>query len=129
MINSAIISGNLVRDAEQVVTKSGNPLAKFTVAINRYIPTDTPGQYDQETSYIDCVMYGQRSEKVAPYLTKGAKVVVSGNIAQDRWEKDGEKRSKVYVKVFSVELMTQRDQSAPATPEPIQTPDTDNIPF
>lgn len=110
MINSITISGNCTKDAEQVVTKNGNPLAKFTVAVDRYTTTST-GEYKKATSFISCVMYGHRSEKVAPMLTKGTKVVVQGQLEDDRWENaEGEKRCKTFVKAFNVEVMTpQKD--------------------
>lgn len=113
-INQVSISGNLTRDAEY---HEGKPL-KFTVAVNeRYKEGD---QWKDRTSFIDCVLFGVRAEKLEPYMKKGCKVAVSGKLRQNTWETDGEKRSKVEVIASEVEIMYQsRTETKPAYDEDV----------
>lgn len=72
-MNKVIISGNLVKDMEVVVTKSGYTIGKFTIANNRRV-----GEKDIVT-YINCNMFGEkRVEGLQKYLLKGAKVLIDG---------------------------------------------------
>ena len=65
-------------------------LASFTIAV------DDRGDY---TNFIDCTAWGKTAETIANHFAKGKQIGVSGRLRQDRWEKDGQKRSKVGVVV------------------------------
>ncbi len=42
---------------------------------------------------------------VKPYLTKGKQIAIQGSLRQNRWEKDGQKQSRVVIVADSVELL------------------------
>jgi len=111
-LNQVQLIGRLTRDAEQTYTKSGAALAKFSLAVN-----ERRKQGDEWVDYahfIDCTLWGKRAESLAKYLTKGSQIGVVGSLDQQRWEKDGVKRSKVEVKVFDVTLLgSKSDESGP----------------
>jgi len=89
-ISHATISGNVTRDAE--LNESGKVL-KFTVAVNRYHKED-----GEQAHFFDCKRIGNGAAGLAPYITKGLKLTVSGDLVQERWEsQDGTKRSAVLV--------------------------------
>ena len=46
-------------------------------------------------SFFDLVLFGKLGEVLSEHLTKGKPVVVSGELEQQRWEKDGQNASKV----------------------------------
>ena len=72
-MNKVIVSGNLVKDMEVVVTKSGYTIGKFTIANNRRV-----GEKDIVT-FVNCNMFGEkRVEGLQKYLLKGAKVLIDG---------------------------------------------------
>ena len=72
-MNKVIISGNMVKDMEVVVTKSGHAMGKFTIANNRRV-----GENDIVT-FVNCSMFGEkRVEGLQKYLVKGAKVLIDG---------------------------------------------------
>lgn len=115
-INRATITGNLTRDAELGSTASGMYVLRMCVAVNDRAK-NAQGEYEDRTNYIDCVMFGNRAQGVAPYLTKGTKVAIEGKLRWSQWEKDGQKRSKVEVAISSIEFMSRaekprREQSA-----------------
>lgn len=91
-VNTIVMSGRLVKDAEQ---KALN-FATFTIAVNRSYKTKS-GEVKDEASFIDCELNGR--DKLVPYLKKGVKISLNGELRQNRWEKDGKKYSSLVVRV------------------------------
>jgi single-strand DNA-binding protein len=54
-------------------------------------------QWVDEPHYFDIEFYGKSAEGLSKYLLKGRQVAVHGELRQDRWEKDGQQRSKVVI--------------------------------
>jgi len=106
-INSVTLVGRLTRDAEIRSTQSGTSLAKFSLAINRYAGKDK----GEEVSFIDCTLWGKQADAVGKYLEKGKQIGVVGELVQERWEKDGQKHSKVTVTVRNVQLLGGKGES------------------
>lgn len=73
-MNKLIIKGNLTKDIEIKTTPNGALVGEFTIANNERV-----GDKDV-TTFIKCVMFGERVEKIEPYLLKGAKVLVDGRL-------------------------------------------------
>ena len=110
-INAVSICGNLTRDAEY---REGKPL-QFTVAVNERVKDGD--EWKDRASFIDCVLFGSRAERLAPYMAKGCKVAVHGRLRQSTWETDEGKRSKVEVIVSEVELMYRpKAEAKPSDP-------------
>jgi len=99
-MNLCVFSGNLTRDAELKHIASGTALCNFSIANNVYQGQER-GEY---ANYFDFVMWGKRAEALNEYLTKGTGVIVHCEARQDRWEKDGNKRSKVKFTVVNIEF-------------------------
>lgn len=108
-INNVTISGNLVADAKLARTQNGNAVLNFTVAVNDR-RKDAQGNWTDFPNFIDCFTFGKRAEALASILTKGLRVAVCGKLSQQRWEKDGQKRSKIEVVASDIEFMTTRQQ-------------------
>jgi single-strand DNA-binding protein len=102
-INVVVLVGRLTRDSELKYTKSGMPIARFSLAVNRSRKQDD--QWVDETSFFEIDFWGKGAEAVNRYLTKGQQVAVEGELRQDRWEQDGQPRSKVVVNASNVRLM------------------------
>ena len=112
-VNTVTISGNLVRDAEIRYTNSGFPIVGFSIASNRSKKVNE--EWETETHYFDCTMFGR--ENMAQYLVKGKKVFISGKLEQQRWEKDGQKRSAVKIIAETIVLGGERGDHGSATPQ------------
>lgn len=97
-INRVVIGGNLTRDGELRDTRNGNKVLSFRIAINEKVP-DGNGNWVDAPVFINCAVFGQRAEKLAPYLTKGTKVTLDGKLRYSEYMKDDEKRSEVSVMV------------------------------
>lgn len=122
-INSVTFGGNLTRDAELRMSKAGNPVLSFAIAVNNR-RKGVNGVWEDDPMYMDCVMFGNRAQKIADagLLAKGVKVVVSGKLTESHWEKDGQKRSRKQTLVDEIEIQrpTQNRQSQP-NQNPTQT--------
>jgi len=88
------ITGNVTRDVELKFLGSGNPAAKFSVAVNRRWMSKKTQEWEESTSYFDVQAYGALAENVANSVQRGTKVIVTGRIEQRSWDtEDGAKRS------------------------------------
>lgn len=107
-INRVTLVGRLTRDAEVRVTQGGMQITKFGLAINRR--RKQGDQWVDEASFFDVVIFGRMGEAVSRYLTKGKQVGVDGELVQDRWEQDGQKRSKVEIYCNNIQLLGGRGE-------------------
>ena len=73
-MNKLIIKGNLTKDIDVKTTSNGMLVGEFTVANNERVGEN------EVTTFIKCVMFGERVEKICPYLLKGTKVLVDGRL-------------------------------------------------
>lgn len=112
-MNQVNIIGRLTRDSELKYTQSGAAISKFSIAVDRYM-----GQgKEKQTSFFEVTLWGKRAEALNQYLTKGHQVGITGELVQNRWEQDGQKRSKVEINASDITLVGgKQGGSAPAGP-------------
>ncbi len=102
-INLVTLVGRLTREAELKYTNSGLAVCKFSLAVNRRKRSGE--QWTDEVSYFDVVLWGKQGEAIQQYLGKGKQIAVSGELRQNRWEQDGQSRSKVEIVASNVQLL------------------------
>lgn len=102
-INSGVIVGRITRDAELRYTGSGQALCNFCIASNRRMKKGD--QWIDEASFVDLTLWGKQAEGLNKYLTKGTQVAVQYTLIQQRWEKDGQKHSKLVPNVEDIQLI------------------------
>lgn len=102
-VNHVIIIGRLTRDAELKYTTAGFPISNLSIAVNRR--RKSGDQWVEEVSFFDVNLYGKSAEGLKPYLLKGKQIAVEGELRQDRWEQDGQSRSKVVISANNVQLL------------------------
>lgn len=102
-LNSVALVGRLTRDAELSYLPSGMPVAAMSIAVNRSRKEND--QWVSEVNYFDISYFSKSAESVKPYLTKGKQIAVQGSLKQDRWEKDGQKFSKVCIVAEDIQLL------------------------
>ncbi|MDO8357236.1 MAG: single-stranded DNA-binding protein [Nitrospirota bacterium] len=92
-VSSTVLEGNLTRNPELRYTDKGTPVCSFTVANNRQWKSGD--EKKEEVCFIDVVVFGKHGETCAQYLVKGQGVMlVNARLKQERWEMDGQKKSK-----------------------------------
>lgn len=109
-------TGNLGADSESRFTPGGDAVVSFSVGVKS-------GYGDKATTtWARCQMWGKRGESVAPYLTKGQLVGVSGEVSLREYESQGSKRFSLDVRVNDLTLLGKRDgNDAPRQAAPQQS--------
>ena len=99
MSTPVTLRGRLTRDPEMRYSNAGKPVVKFAVVTSRRFKNDQTNEWeDRDTTFWDCVAFGQLAENVAESLEKGTAVIVQGNASQEEWTtKEGEKRRSMKV--------------------------------
>lgn len=97
-MKSITIAGGLTKDAELRSTGNGDKVAGFSVAVSE-------GFGDaKRTLYFDCSIWGKRAETLAPMLTKGGKVCVSGDLSTREYNG----KTSLTVRVAEVTLLSAK---------------------
>jgi single-strand DNA-binding protein len=109
-VNAVQLLGHLGRDAEVRHTPSGKAVVGFSVATSRRFKQGN--DWKSETDWHDIVFWN--GENVAPYLTKGTQVYISGRLQTRSWEQDGHKRYKTEVVAQDVILLGGEGHQPPA---------------
>jgi single-strand DNA-binding protein len=105
-INQVVLIGRLTRDVELKYTNSGFAIANLSLAVNRRVKRDDTWQ--DEGNFFNCVLIGKRAEALAQYLVKGKQIGIQGELRQDRWEQDGQPRSRVEIFINDIQLLGGR---------------------
>ncbi len=106
--NRVILIGNLTRDIELRYTPGGMAVTENCVAVNDRRKNAT-GEWIEEATFVDVTLFGRIAEVCSEYLSKGSPIMVEGRLKLDQWEKDGQKRSKLYVIGERMQLIGARE--------------------
>lgn len=129
-MNHVGLIGRLTRSAELKYLNSGTAVSNFSIAINKVHKNDK-GERIEQVSYFDIVLYGKPAINLQQYLLRGKQVGIEGELRQDRWTKDNQSFSRVYIVASNVMLLggnsngqNHQEQIPPAqnqvSPTPIQ---------
>lgn len=118
---STQILGTMVRDPDMRYTAGGTVVVNFGLAVNESW-TGQDGQKKERATFIDCEAWGKQAETINEYVKKGQPFHVIGVLQLDQWEKDGQKRSKLKVKVTAFSFVpSPKDDGQPRQPAaPVQ---------
>lgn len=129
-MNLCIFSGRVGRDPELRRLPAGDTVLSWPLAV------DTGTRDKPATMWLDCTLWGKRAETLQPYVAKGAKLTLSGRLAQEEYQgKDGSTKTKLRLSVDQVELPPRSDSApapapAPARKNPTRLQDMDDdLPF
>ena len=102
------ISGRIGRDGEVRKVGDGN-VCNFSVAENVGFGDS------KKTQWWSCALWGNRGDKLAPYLTKGSAVTVCGEVSVREYNgKDGTAKWELTCRVLDVALQGSREGAEPA---------------
>jgi single-strand DNA-binding protein len=128
--NKTILSGRITRDAELKNLPSGITVCDFGFASNRKYGDK------EETTFVDCSIFGKKAEALHQYLVKGKGLIVEGRLRLETWGKDDQKRSKLSIVVEDVTFLSSGEkQTQKVESEERSIPDmsyvdlTENVPF
>jgi single-strand DNA-binding protein len=100
--NRTILMGNITADPD--IRRVGEKdVCKFSVAVNNPFR-------EGKVLFMDCEYW--KGGAVVNYLNKGTSVLVEGELDQQVWERDGQKRSKVVLNVNAIQLVGGKKDTA-----------------
>ncbi len=112
--NRVILIGRLTRDPEYKQLQN-TEVANFSLAVSESYK-DKDGNKKEEVSFIDCEVWGKRAGVINQYTKKGNELQIEGRLRQDTWESDGQKRSKLVVKVDDFNFIGNNNNSSDEEP-------------
>jgi len=113
-LNHVVLIGRLTRGAELGYLTNGTAVCKFSIAVNRSVKRGD--NWESEVSFFEIVLWGRQAESLNQYLVKGKLVGIDGELRQERWEHEGQNRSKVTVTAASVQLLGGSDNGSAQKP-------------
>jgi single-strand DNA-binding protein len=103
-VNVWTYSGRVGADPEIRTTQSGEQVLSFRVA------NDVGFGDRKATQWVDNSYWGKRAVAVAPYIKKGDKITVSGELKLESFQKrDGTEGQKLSVRVNDLDLASRND--------------------
>jgi single-strand DNA-binding protein len=124
-INKVLITGNLTADPELRFTPTGKPVVSASIANNEHY-TDTQGQEQKVTTFVNLEVWGKPAENFAKLVKKGQEVYVDGKARMDEWtdKQTQVRRTRLYLLVENWQFTQYRRQEegtpeAPTSPAPV----------
>ena len=106
-INTLTIIGRLTSNCDLAYTAGGTARLNLSIAVNR--SQKSGGEWSDKASFFDVTVWGKTAENISPYLSKGKQIAVQGYLDQQRWEKDGQRFSRVCIIAEQVQLLGGKD--------------------
>lgn len=108
-LNKVMLIGNLTRDPELRYTPKGSAVCDLALAVNRRYTTEA-GERQEETTYLDVVVWGRQAELAQQYLSKGRAVFIEGRLQMDTWEdkQTGQRRNKIKIVAENMQFLDSR---------------------
>lgn len=113
-VNKVILIGRTTHEIDERsfgYTTGGTARLNISIAVNRREKRN--GEWADRVSYFDVTIWGKTAENIKSYLHKGKQIAVEGYLDQQRWEKDGQKYSKVCIIADNVQLLGGKNEGAP----------------
>ena len=100
-LNCVVIAGRLTKDAA-IQSVGAGAVLRFSLAVNRSVKKGD--QWTDEAGFFDVDYWTKAAQALQPRMAKGTKVTVQGELRQERWEKNGESKSRLVIVAHDVYL-------------------------
>jgi single-strand DNA-binding protein len=135
--NTVLLTGNLVKDPELKYTASGTAMCRFRIGVNRRYKDPKSGEWKDDSTFVNVVIWREAGERVGKTLKKGSPVHVEGRLRSYEYQdkETGAKRSMLEVEARRVQILEKssssagRSAGADAEPEASAGADIEEVPF
>ena len=103
-VNKVILVGNVGKDPEVRYSKSGTPVANFSLATSERFK-DRNNEWQDRTEWHNIVAWQHLTEIVGESVTKGSKLYVEGKIQTSSWEDRQSAERKYRTEIVARELL------------------------
>lgn len=114
--NKTELTGRLTENPELRYTATGRPLVSGTIASHRgYV--DGQGNLKEESHFFRFTWFGPKAQAwVERGPKKGDRIRIEGRLSQQRWEKDGVKRSSVEIQAYAIDVPGRKPEPSAEAP-------------
>ncbi len=110
--HQTIVVGNLGGDPELRYMQSGTAVCNFSVAVSERWRDRQSGEQQERTTWYRVAVWGAQAETCNTYLSKGRRVLVSGNVsARGYINNNGEAAASLDLRARDVRFLSSRDES------------------
>jgi len=99
VINSVTLVGRAGGDPEATVFNNGNKVVSISMALKRRV------KEQDLTDWVQIKLWGKSADVAQEYIRTGHLFGVVGELRQESWESNGQKRSKLVVNAQTLKLM------------------------
>lgn len=136
MLNKVMLIGTVGREPECKTFASGTTNAVFSMATQKFYK-DKSGEKKTETTWHNIIAWSTTASIVQRFVHKGSKIYLEGELKNEEYEKDGQKRYVTKIMATSIVLLGEhksKDDGAHEEPETRQdatptAPVDDDLPF
>ncbi len=126
-VNKVIVMGNLTRDPEVRNTPSGQNVASFGLATNRFWKDKESGEKKKQVEYHNIIAWGRLSEVVQRFLKKGNLAYVEGRLQTRNWQdQEGTKKFRTEIIAETIQLGPKPFDSSRQEDRPADKEDHDH---
>lgn len=98
-LNNVIVGGRItsdLQDRQVAYLQNGTCVLNFSIANNKSVQKN--GQWENECSFFDCVIFGKAAENLKQRIRKGLKIFIVGRLEQQSWtDTNGNRKSKIQI--------------------------------
>lgn len=129
-MNSITFAGQLAADPEIRYTVKGTAVVELRVLVNRRVKS-AAGEWEDAPATLHRVkQYGRQAENVVESVTTGSRVLVTGRLITETYEKDGETKYANHVVADEIGVSTKYAVAVPQKVTPIgNAPEEEEPPF
>jgi single-strand DNA-binding protein len=102
--NNCTFSGNVGKDPELRYFESGTAVANFSIAVE--------GRKGSDPLWLAIKVWGKGAAVIGDYVKKGSRLIVSGELEMETWEKDGKQNSKLALNCQNFTLLDSKKDRA-----------------
>lgn len=128
-MNVVALMGRLTADPDIRYSNEGKAVARFSIAVDRRFKRE--GEADAD--FFNCVAFGKTAEFMGKYFHKGMRAVVTGELRNNHYEKDGVKHYSEQIIVNTVEFAESKQSNDAPAPQDnfiaVSETDLDELPF
>ncbi len=107
------IIGRVTKDATVATLKDGRTVVNFSVAMHDYYKQKGSSESKQVTTYVQCAYWV--SSKIAPFITKGVLIELSGRIGVQAYKVQDEVKATLTLHVNNIKLHGKVKDASPKT--------------
>lgn len=100
-MNNVSLIGRLGQDPNMQYFESGKVKTSINIAVK--------GIKKDEITWVSVQAWEKTAELIGQYFKKGSLIGISGRLAVDKWEQDGQQRTKTFVIAESIDFLDKKE--------------------